>query len=159
MMRPSWRPSSPRPSAFCKRIGTTAGVPASAAALQAAMKRNAPTEAGVDQAIQSLTQRSLVVFRRHTGSYALWEGSDVDFDDRLQAARQAVERDQNLADFPWPRGAAAAADRPPPLFPDRYAAVFRDGLRRSPGPEAGPVPGALSTNWRRRRPGGLLPAA
>ena len=40
----------------------------------------------IDEAVQSLTRRSVVVFRRHTGSYALWEGSDVDIDDRLQAA-------------------------------------------------------------------------
>jgi len=33
------------------------------------------------------------------GSYALWEGSDVDIDDRLQAARQSVERDQDIAAF------------------------------------------------------------
>src|SRR5438309_2244498 len=36
---------------------------------------------------------------RHTASYALWEGSDVDIDDRIQAARQSVERDQSLANF------------------------------------------------------------
>ena len=55
--------------------------------------------AEIDKAIESLSGRSVVVFRRHTSSYALWEGSDVDIDDRLQAARRSVERDQNLASF------------------------------------------------------------
>lgn len=77
-------------------VGPAAGVPASGGTLQVALKGTA-TEAEIDEAIQSLVRRSVVVFRRHTGSYALWEGSDVDIDDRLQAARQSVERDQNLA--------------------------------------------------------------
>jgi hypothetical protein len=73
-------------------------VPASEVALHAALK-GAPSEAEIEQALQWLLQRSVVVFRRHTGSYALWEGSDVDLDERLRAARQSVERDQSLAAF------------------------------------------------------------
>ena len=79
-------------------LGPAAGIPASTGTLQAALKGTA-TEHQVEEAIQSLSRRSVLVFRRHTGSYALWEGSDVDIDDRLHAARQSVERDQNLADF------------------------------------------------------------
>jgi hypothetical protein len=79
-------------------LGNAAGLPASAAALQAALKGVA-SEGEIGEAIQSLSRRSIAVFRRHTGSFALWEGSDVDIDDRLHAARQAVERDQNLAAF------------------------------------------------------------
>jgi hypothetical protein len=74
------------------------GIAASTGALQAALKGTA-TESQVEEAIQSLSRRSVLVFRRHTGSHALWEGSDVDIDDRLQAARRSVEQDQNLADF------------------------------------------------------------
>jgi hypothetical protein len=79
-------------------LGTGSGIPASGGALQVALKSTAPDEE-IEEAIQSLSRRSVVVFRRHTASYALWEGSDVDIDDRLQAARQSVERDQNLAAF------------------------------------------------------------
>ncbi|MBX3399558.1 MAG: hypothetical protein KF873_12515 [Gemmataceae bacterium] len=79
-------------------LGSVGGVSASAGLLQAALKGTA-TETQIADAVQSLTRRSVVVFRRHTGSYALWEGSDVDIDDRLQAARRSVEQDQNLADF------------------------------------------------------------
>ena len=79
-------------------LGPAAGFPASMTVLQAAMRGTA-SDIHVEEAIQELARRSVVVFRRHTGSYALWEGSDVDIDDRLQAARQAVERDQSLAVF------------------------------------------------------------
>ena len=53
----------------------------------------------VEAGLAALAKRTVVLFRRHTGSYALWEGSDIDIDDRLLAARQSVERDQNLATF------------------------------------------------------------
>ena len=79
-------------------IGPAAGISASAGTLHVALM-GAATKAQVDNGLKSLSKRSVVVFRRHTGSYALWEGSDVDIDDRLQAAKQSVERDQNLAPF------------------------------------------------------------
>lgn len=79
-------------------LGTAATIPPSVGTLQAALKGSAD-EAEIEQALRRLTQRSVVVFRRHTGSYALWEGSDVNIEDRLQAARQSVERDQSLAAF------------------------------------------------------------
>lgn len=79
-------------------LGPGTGFPASGEALKAAIKGVA-TETQIDEAIQSLSRRSVLVYRRHTGSYALWEGSDVDIDDRLRAARQSVERDQSLAAF------------------------------------------------------------
>ena len=66
--------------------------------LQAALRGTA-ADAEIEEAIQSLSRRSVIVFRRHTASYALWEGSDVDIDDRLQAGCQSVERDQILAPF------------------------------------------------------------
>lgn len=79
-------------------LGPAAGVPASTTALQVALKGVA-SETQIEEGLKDLARRSVIVFRRHTSSYALWEGSDVDIDDRLQAARQSVERDQNLAEF------------------------------------------------------------
>src|SRR5262249_18683686 len=79
-------------------LGSASSIPANGVALHAALKDLANTRE-IDEAIQSLTKRRVAVFRRHTGSYALWEGSDVDLDDRVQAARQSVEQDQNLATF------------------------------------------------------------
>src|SRR5262249_24776142 len=79
-------------------------------------------DAEIEESIQSLVRRSVVVFRRHTASYALWEGSDVDIDDRQQAARQAVERDQNLAAF------LARQVPPQPLIARRH--YFQTGTLR-----------------------------
>lgn len=79
-------------------LGHAAGISASAAVLHAALKGIA-NEAQVEEAIQSLSRRSVLVFRKHTGSYALWEGSDIDIDDRVVVARQSVERELNLAEF------------------------------------------------------------
>ncbi len=79
-------------------LGPASSVTASSELLQAAVRGTA-TETQIEEAIQLLSRRSVLIFRRHTGGYALWEGSDVDIDQRLQAARQSVEQDQNLADF------------------------------------------------------------
>lgn len=79
-------------------LGPAAGFPASSTVLVAAL-RGVAGEGEVEAALKELSRRSVVVFRRHTGSYALWEGSDVDIEDRLQAARQSVERDQSLPTF------------------------------------------------------------
>lgn len=79
-------------------IGPAAGIVASATTLHVALK-GISTESQVDEALVHLARRSVVVYRRHIGSYALWEGSDIDIDDRLQAARRSVECDQNLAAF------------------------------------------------------------
>jgi hypothetical protein len=38
-----------------------------------------------------------VIFRRHLGAYALWEGSDLDLDNRLAEARRVVDRERSLA--------------------------------------------------------------
>jgi hypothetical protein len=79
-------------------LGPISGTSSSLGTLHAALK-GAASHAEVEEAILSLSRRSVIVFRRHTDSYALWEGSDVDIDDRLQVARQSVERDQWLAPF------------------------------------------------------------
>ena len=79
-------------------LGPAAGIAATISTLQVALNGTA-SETQIEHAVQALSRRSVVVFRRHTGSYALWEGSDVDIDDRLQAGRQSAERDQSLAAF------------------------------------------------------------
>lgn len=102
-------------------LGTAAGIPASAGTLHVALN-DVATTGEIDEAVQSLMRRSVVVFRRHTDSYALWEGSDVDIDERLAAARQSVERDQNLVAF-LTREAPA-----PPLIARRH--YFQTGTLR-----------------------------
>jgi len=64
--------------------GSGVGLPASKAVIDAAM--------GFDSApaLEVLAERSLIVFRRHAGGYALWEGSDFDPNAAFSAARERV---------------------------------------------------------------------
>ena len=50
-------------------------------------------------ALESLQSKSIAIFRKHLGSYALWEGSDIDIEARLEEARRQVDRDQPMAAF------------------------------------------------------------
>src|SRR5436305_692786 len=59
-------------------LGYSAGVPASWDFLRCALGSAEVREKSIDAAIKALEDRSAVVYRRHAGSYALWEGSDVD---------------------------------------------------------------------------------
>ncbi len=44
----------------------------------------------VKEACKSLVARSAIVYRRHADAYALWQGSDIDLDERLLAAAGAI---------------------------------------------------------------------
>ena len=79
-------------------LGPAAGFPASATVLKAALRGTA-SDAQVEEALAELARRSVVVFRRHAGSFALWEGSDIDIETRLRDAASATEREQNLVPF------------------------------------------------------------
>jgi hypothetical protein len=47
--------------------------------------------------IKSLKKRSILVYRRHSASYALWQGSDIDIDERLAEAARRVSPTGSLA--------------------------------------------------------------
>src|SRR5262249_323519 len=79
-------------------IGPSSGLQASSGLLKVALKGEA-TDREIEDAIESLSARSIIVYRRHTASHALWEGSDVDIEERLRSARQSVEHDQDLVAF------------------------------------------------------------
>jgi len=78
-------------------IGPSSGVSATAPALAVALQREALPEESVRDALSSLTKQSIAVFKKHAGSYALWEGSDVDLDARTQEAGKALGHDRDLA--------------------------------------------------------------
>lgn len=79
-------------------VGPTSPVPASQAMLRLAL-RDVATEKEVDEALEGLQQKSIVIYRRHLGGYALWEGSDIDLDARLDEARRQIDRDRPMAAF------------------------------------------------------------
>jgi hypothetical protein len=51
----------------------------------------------VRKACDSLQKRSVLVFRRHSSSYMLWQGSDIDLDQRLGEAARRVSPNASLA--------------------------------------------------------------
>jgi hypothetical protein len=80
-------------------LGYSAGVPASRLFLRFAFAADGVAEKDVDAAIEALVARSAVVYRRHADSYALWEGSDVNIEARLEEARRAVDPGRTLAAY------------------------------------------------------------
>ena len=46
------------------------------------------TDSQIREALQKLQKQSTIVFRRFNQTYAIWQGSDVDIDERVQEARQ-----------------------------------------------------------------------
>lgn len=49
------------------------------------------TKTDIQAALKVLVNRSLIVFRRFNSSYVIWQGSDVDLDERMQAAHQKLQ--------------------------------------------------------------------
>lgn len=48
------------------------------------------TQIEIDKALQELAQSSIVIFRKHTESWAIYAGSDFDIDDAIQTAKQQL---------------------------------------------------------------------
>jgi len=52
----------------------------------------------IRKAITELKKRSVIVFRKHSRTYAVWQGSDVDIEERMVAAQQQVGGSFGLAE-------------------------------------------------------------
>ena len=84
--------------------------------------RDIGDEAAVDQALESLSRKSVALFKRYAESYALWEGSDIDIELRTEMWRYQVDREQPLAAF------LMRTLPPPPLIARRH--YFQKGTLR-----------------------------
>jgi hypothetical protein len=51
----------------------------------------------VRQALTKLEKDSLVIYRRYNDTYALWEGSDINIEERLSEARTQIDPNESLA--------------------------------------------------------------
>lgn len=69
-------------------LGETSHLRATEEALMAALSGLGYREGEIRQALETLRQRSMLVYRRFNRSYVIWQGSDVDIEDRLQQAHQ-----------------------------------------------------------------------
>jgi len=79
-------------------VGYSAGVPASKEFLRFALGDEAKVKE-IDAAVASLERRSVIVYRRHADSFALWEGSDVNIEARLKESRRAVDPGRQLTAY------------------------------------------------------------
>lgn len=50
-----------------------------------------------ERSLTELERRSIAIYRRHSGAYSLWEGSDVDIESRLGEAGSQLDANQRLA--------------------------------------------------------------
>jgi hypothetical protein len=59
-------------------------------------RQNKPTE--IRQALEHLKKQSIIVFRRFNHTYAIWQGSDVDLEERMEQAQRQVSGAFSLAE-------------------------------------------------------------
>jgi len=56
------------------------------------------TSSEIRQALEHLKKQSVIVFRRFNNTYAIWQGSDVDMEERMEQAQRQVSGAFNLAE-------------------------------------------------------------
>lgn len=78
-------------------IGDVGNLKPSREMLQFALADGEVTSEDVNAGLERLQQRSVIVYRRHSESYSLWEGSDIDIDDRVAEARSKIDPNESLA--------------------------------------------------------------
>jgi hypothetical protein len=66
--------------------------------LLAAMRSEEYTEDQIYEALRTLQARSLIVYRRFNHTYGIWQGSDVDVEQRLEEARRKLTGAFSLAE-------------------------------------------------------------
>jgi len=69
-------------------LGDTSQVQATEDALFAAMQATPYSDATVRKALANLKKRSIIIYRSFNRTYSIWQGSDVDIEERLQQAHQ-----------------------------------------------------------------------
>jgi hypothetical protein len=77
-------------------VGVTKNIRATPDVLKFALAGIAEPD-DVIKSLKNLANTSVVVSREYSGAYALWEGSDVDIDDRVRVARDRLDRSEPLA--------------------------------------------------------------
>lgn len=59
--------------------------------VMAALRTAEINDTDIEAAIEQLLAQSFIVFRRFNSSYVVWQGSDVDLDERMQAAQRKLQ--------------------------------------------------------------------
>ena len=98
-------------------VGAYGNLLATADVLRLAVDRES-----VAHTCKELSRRSILVYRKHSGSFALWQGSDVDIEERLKEAQKRVASLGTLA------ARMKCRVVPPPVIAKRHS--FRTGTLR-----------------------------
>jgi hypothetical protein len=98
-------------------VGAYGNLLATADVLRLAVDRES-----VGHTCKELSRRSILVYRKHSGSFALWQGSDVDIEERLKEAQKRVASLGTLA------ARMKCRVVPPPVIAKRHS--FRTGTLR-----------------------------
>lgn len=56
------------------------------------------SESDIDSALESLQNKSIVTFRRFNDTFVVWEGSDLNLDDRFREAERQIDQGISLAE-------------------------------------------------------------
>jgi hypothetical protein len=62
------------------------------------MRSDVRSDAGLHKALLSLKDKKLIVYRRFSQTYTIWQGSDMDIEERLEEASRKVSGAFSLAD-------------------------------------------------------------
>ncbi len=78
-------------------LGEVSPLQATEERILAAMRSEVHTDDQIREALRSLQTRSLIVHRRFNRTYNIWQGSDVDVEQRVEEARQRLTGSFSLA--------------------------------------------------------------
>lgn len=78
-------------------LGEVSPLQATEDRILAAMRSEEYTDDMIREALRALQTRSLIVYRRFNRTYGIWQGSDVDVEQRLEDARQKLTSSFSLA--------------------------------------------------------------
>ena len=79
-------------------LGEVSSLQATETLLISAMISDQYTSLIIRHAIINLKKRSVVVYRQHNRTYAIWQGSDVDLDERMDQAQRQISGTFSLAE-------------------------------------------------------------
>lgn len=78
-------------------LGQFCHLAASAKMISAAVEDKATPSKALQSKFTDLRESSLITYRSYSGSYRIWEGSDVDIEDRLSEGRRKTQHASGLA--------------------------------------------------------------
>ena len=103
-------------------LGEIGPLQATEAMILSALHTPGQDESAFRAGLNSLQRRSLIVYRRFNETFVVWQGSDVDIEERLQAARAALGMNFSIAEV------LQGYLPPRPLFARRHS--YQTGTQR-----------------------------